>query len=64
MEDTDAQSQLKKRARRRLVGAVVFASVVAVVLPMIMDHPPRQTVRMSKSGFPGRTKNRSRPGSP
>jgi DedD protein len=44
MEDNDAQSQLKKRARRRLVGAVAFASVVAVVLPMVMDHQPRQAV--------------------
>ena len=30
MDDNDAQSSLKKRARRRLVGAVTFASVVAV----------------------------------
>jgi DedD protein len=53
MEDTDAQSQLKKRARRRLVGAVVFASVVAVVLPMIMDHQPRQTVQDVEIRIPG-----------
>ena len=41
MEDTDVQLQLKKRARRRLVGAVAFVSVVAIVLPMVMDHQPR-----------------------
>jgi len=42
MQDNDAQLQLKKRARRRLVGAVAFVSVVAVVLPMEMDHDPRK----------------------
>ena len=53
MEDNDAQSQLKKRARRRLVGAVAFASVVAVVLPMIMDHQPRQAVTEVEIRIPG-----------
>ena len=53
MEDNDAQLQHKKRARRRLVGAVVFASVVAVVLPMIMDHQPRQAVPDVELRIPG-----------
>jgi len=53
MEDNDAQSQVKKRARRRLVGAVAFASVVAVVLPMVMDHEPRQTVQDVEIRIPG-----------
>jgi DedD protein len=53
MEDNDSQLQLKKRARRRLVGAVVFASVVAVVLPMIMDHQPRQVVQDVEIRIPG-----------
>ena len=53
MEDNDAQLQLKKRARRRLVGAVAFASVVAVVLPMIMDHQPRQAVPEVEIRIPG-----------
>jgi len=53
MEDNDAQSQLKKRARRRLVGAVTFASVVAVVLPMVMDHQPRQAVDEVEIRIPG-----------
>ncbi len=53
MEDNDAQSLLKKRARRRLVGAVTFASVVAVVLPMVMDHQPRQTVDEVEIRIPG-----------
>jgi DedD protein len=53
MEDNDAQLQLKKRARRRLVGAVVFASVVVVILPMIMDHQPRQAVQDVEIRIPG-----------
>lgn len=53
MEDNDAQAQLKKRARRRLVGAVTFASVVAVVLPMLMDHQPRQVVDEVEIRIPG-----------
>ena len=53
MEDTDVQLQLKKRARRRLVGAVAFVSVVAIVLPMVMDHQPRQPVQDVEIRIPG-----------
>ena len=42
---TDSDEILfKKRARRRLVGAVVFASVVAIVLPMLMDANPNPRI--------------------
>ena len=53
MEDNDAQLHLKKRARRRLVGAIFFVSVVAVVLPMVMDHEPRQSVQDVEIRIPG-----------
>lgn len=53
MEDNDAQLQMKKRARRRLVGAVAFVSVVAVVLPVVMDHEPRQAVQDVEIRIPG-----------
>jgi DedD protein len=53
MEDTDVQLQIKKRARRRLVGAVAFVSVVAVVLPMVMDHQPRQHIQEVEIRIPG-----------
>ena len=53
MDDNDAQSLIKKRARRRLVGAVTFASVVAVVLQMVMDHQPRQVVDEVEIRIPG-----------
>lgn len=38
---SDEELQLKKRARRRLVGAVVLVTTVAVVLPMILDSEPK-----------------------
>ena len=53
MEENNVQLQLKKRARRRLVGAVVFVSVVAVLLPMVMDHEPRQVVHDVEIRIPG-----------
>lgn len=53
MEDNDAQLQMKKRARRRLVGAVAFVSVVAIVLPVVMDHEPRQAVQDVEIRIPG-----------
>ena len=34
---SDEELQLKKRARRRLVGAIVLVTAVAVVLPMVLD---------------------------
>ncbi len=40
---SDEELQLKKLARRRLVGAVVLVTAVAVVLPMILDSEPKPT---------------------
>ncbi len=37
----DAQTELKRRARRRLIGATALALLAVVVLPMVMDHEPR-----------------------
>ncbi len=37
----DADLQLKKRARRRLVGASALALFAVIVLPMVMDREPR-----------------------
>jgi DedD protein len=36
----DVALQLKKRARRRLIGAAALALFAAIVLPMVMDHQP------------------------
>jgi DedD protein len=40
---SDEELQLKKRARRRLVGAIVLVTAVAVILPMVLDSEPRPT---------------------
>lgn len=37
--------ELKKRSRRRLVGAAALALLAIIVLPMVMDHEPRQAVQ-------------------
>ncbi|MCC2681483.1 MAG: Sporulation related protein [Nitrosospira multiformis] len=36
----EEEIQLRKRARRRLVGAIVLATAAVVVLPMILDSKP------------------------
>jgi DedD protein len=36
----DDATRLKKRARRRLIGAAALALFAAIVLPMVMDHQP------------------------
>jgi DedD protein len=41
----DAASQLKKRARRRLIGAVALALLAAIILPMVMDHQPAPSLK-------------------
>jgi len=40
---SEEELQLKKRARRRLIGAIVLVAVVAVVLPMVLDSDPKPT---------------------
>jgi DedD protein len=38
---SDEELQLRKRARRRLVGAIALVTIIAVFLPMVLDHDPR-----------------------
>jgi len=45
--------QLKKRARRRLIGASAIAGLAAVVLPMVMDEEPKQQVQDVQIVIPG-----------
>lgn len=52
-ETSDPQLHLKKKARRRLVGAVAIAGLAAVILPMVMDEEPRQPVRDVQIRIPG-----------
>jgi DedD protein len=38
---TDEQVQLRRRARRRLIGAMALVTVIAVVLPWVLENEPR-----------------------
>jgi DedD protein len=38
---SDEELQLKRRARRRLIGAIVFVAAIVVALPMVLDTEPR-----------------------
>ena len=37
---TDEQSQLRRRARRRLIGAIALVTVVVVVMPWVLESEP------------------------
>lgn len=52
-ESSDPQLHLKKKARRRLVGAVAIAGLAAVILPMVMDDEPKQPVQEVQIRIPG-----------
>src|SRR5512138_2998887 len=39
--DDAAVDELKRKARRRLVGAVVLALAAAIVVPMLLEREPR-----------------------
>lgn len=39
---SEEEIQLRKRARRRLVGAIVLVAVAVVILPMVLDSKPEQ----------------------
>ena len=40
---SEEELQLRKRARRRLIGAIVLVAAVAAVLPMVLDSEPKPT---------------------
>src|SRR5690348_14169300 len=57
-ESSSESLDLKKRARRRLVGAAALALLAAIVLPLVMDSEPKsgnQEIQIripSKEGAP------------
>jgi DedD protein len=58
---SDDANLLRRRARRRLVGAIALVVLVVVVLPIILDQKPRSaqelTVQIpSQEGGPFRTR--------
>jgi DedD protein len=42
---SEEELQLRKRARRRLVGAIALVVIAVIVLPLVLDHEPRQPLR-------------------
>jgi len=42
---TEDELNLRRKARRRLIGAVAFTLAVVVILPMVLDREPRPTGR-------------------
>jgi DedD protein len=44
MADTQDVDTLKRRGRRRLVGAIALVLLAVIVLPMVFDQGPKQTL--------------------
>jgi DedD protein len=49
----DIQLQIKKKARRRLVGAVAFCALAVLVLPIVMDQEPAPPAQDVEIRIPG-----------
>ena len=49
---SEEELQLRKRARRRLIGAIALVTIVAVFLPMALDHEPKSVNRDITIGIP------------
>jgi len=49
---SDEEVQLKRRARRRLIGAIVLVTIIIVVLPMVLDSEPRTLGQAVKVDIP------------
>ncbi len=52
----DDEDSLKRRARRRLIGAVALATVIVVVLPMLLDSEPKSMGRDIEIRIPDKDK--------
>ena len=50
---SDTPVDLKKRARRRLVGASALALLAVIVLPMVIDHEPKPASQDIQIRIPG-----------
>jgi DedD protein len=42
-QQTDDELNLRRKARRRLIGAVALTLAVVVILPMVLDNEPKST---------------------
>ncbi len=61
---SDEELQLKKRARRRLVGAVALVLLIVVFLPMILDSEPKPLNQDIAITIPPIPKPESKPQTP
>ena len=62
---SDEELQLRKRARRRLVGAIVLVLLVVVLVPMFLEREPRlqrHSMDIRIPPIPGQTQAPSIPG--
>lgn len=60
----EEQSQLKRRARRRLVGSIALVTVVAVVLPWVLEHEPKPTDQQIAIQIPSPSAGKFEPKAP
>jgi DedD protein len=51
---SDEGNQLRKRARRRLVGAIALVTIAVVVLPMVLDPEPKPITQDIAINIPSR----------
>jgi len=56
MADTQDVQQLKRRARRRLVGAIALVLLLVIVPPMVMDLEPRPVTTDLTVEIPSQTR--------
>jgi DedD protein len=42
---SEEELQLRKKARRRLVGAIALVAIAVIVLPLMLDHEPSEPLR-------------------
>ena len=52
----DGEVNLKRRARRRLIGAVALTTAIVVLLPMLLDSEPRIVGQDIELRIPGKDK--------
>jgi DedD protein len=61
MADNDAALNLRRRARRRLIGAIALVLALVIVPPWIMDLEPRPVTTDLKVEIPPQDTNRLKP---
>ena len=50
---SEEETQLRKRARRRLVGSITLVIAAVVILPMVLDSKPEQRIEEIDIRIPG-----------